>query len=152
MHKTLLKAAVTAFLLTILPQLIISQSFYHNIDEAKKQAAKDGHPIALVFSGSDWCKPCIQLKTNVLQHQSFIDFADKNLVLVEVDFPYKKANRLPKAQQTHNEKLAEQYNQQGVFPLIVLTDSDGDIKGELGYDKRLSVNNYIQNIEKIIAD
>ena len=69
-----------------------------------------------------------------------------------MDFPYKKANRLPREQQLHNEKLAEQYNQQGTFPLVVLTDAEGDVKGEFSYDKRLPVESYIQNIEKMMAN
>jgi thioredoxin-related protein len=151
MYKTAEKAAQAVFVLILLSNLVIGQTFQHNFEDAKKLAAETNRPIALVFSGSDWCKPCIQLRTTVLEDSSFVDFADKNLVLVEVDFPYKKANRLSKEQQAHNEKLAEQYNKQGAFPLVVLADAAGKVKGELGYDQRLPVDGYIQKIEKMIG-
>ena len=152
MFKTTEKIAQAVFILILLSNIAMGQTFLHDFDEAKRLAAETDRPIALIFSGSDWCKPCIQLRETVLKNASFVDFADSNLVLVEVDFPYKKANRLSKEQKAHNEKLAEQYNLQGSFPLVVLTDADGKVKGEFSYDNRLPVNSYIEKVEKIIAD
>ena len=152
MHKTAEKAAQAVFILILLSKLVVGQTFLHDFNDAQKIAVETNRPIALVFSGSDWCKPCIQLRTTILENTTFVDFAEKKLILVEVDFPYKKANRLPKEQQRRNETLAEKYNQQGAFPLVVLTDAEGNVKGTFGYDKRLPVKGYIENIEKIMDD
>lgn len=152
MNKTTEKIAQAVFMLILLSNVAFGQTFHHNFDEAKKLATETNRPIALVFSGSDWCKPCIQLKTKILQDEAFIEYADSNIILVEVDFPYKKANRLSKEQQAHNENLAEQYNQKGVFPMVVLTDEKGQAIGEFSYEKRLPVNGYIKKIEKLKSD
>ncbi|MEO1257784.1 MAG: thioredoxin family protein [Bacteroidota bacterium] len=152
MFKTTFKTVQAVLALIFLSNLLIGQTFQHNIDEAKKIATENNRPIALVFSGSDWCKPCIQMRSTILEDDTFVDFANRKLVLMEVDFPYKKANRLPKKQRAQNEKLADQYNPKGTFPLIVLTDAQGEVKGEFSYDQRLSVDQYIQHIETIMAN
>lgn len=132
------------------PSMLFAQNFKYDIDLAKQEAVELNRPIALVFSGSDWCKPCIQLKTNILQSSEFVAFSDENLVLVELDFPYRKKNRLAKEQQAHNEQLAQQYNSGGVFPLIVFINADGTEKGRLQYDSRLSVEAYIEQVNALI--
>ena len=53
------------FTLIFLSNMATGQTFRHNIEEAKKIAAKDNRPIALIFSGSDWCKPCIKFKKEI---------------------------------------------------------------------------------------
>ena len=65
------------------------------------------------------------------QTQEFADYAKKNLVLVEVDFPRKKA--LSAAQKKANEALKEKYKVEG-FPTLVILHSEGRKLGEeVGY-------------------
>ncbi|MFK7906202.1 MAG: FAD:protein FMN transferase [Chitinophagales bacterium] len=117
--------------------------WYTDIEAAKAQAEKTQMPILLVFSGSDWCKPCMKLKEQVLKTPDFEQYASKNLVLVELDFPAQKKNRLSKEQTAHNEGLAEKYNSKGAFPAIIVIDHHGKRLGELGYKKDYVVKNYI---------
>lgn len=77
----------------------------------------------IVFSGSDWCKGCIQFRKKVLDDPSFAAFASKNLNIVIADFPQKI--KLPADIVRQNEALAEQYNPKGVFPNLVLLSPDG---------------------------
>ncbi|MGI8635893.1 MAG: thioredoxin family protein, partial [Segetibacter sp.] len=51
----------------------------------------------------------------------------KNLVLVDADFPRYKKNELPKQQVKENEALAEKYNPSGRFPLTVLLNANGQV-------------------------
>ena len=152
MESTSEKVAQVFFVLILLSNIAIGQTFHHDFDAAKKLATENDQRIALIFSGSDWCKPCIQLRETILSDAKFVNYADKKLVLVDVDFPYKKANRLPKEQLTHNEKLADQYNPEGIFPRVILTDEQGKVLGEFTFDKRLAVPDYIHHVEKIITD
>ena len=48
----------------------------------------------MIFSGSDWCKPCINLKQSILLTDEFAKFSGEEMVLLELDFPYKKKNKL----------------------------------------------------------
>ncbi|MEZ4685800.1 MAG: thioredoxin family protein [Bacteroidia bacterium] len=73
--------------------------------------------VLLVFKGSDWCAPCIKLDREVFTNEEFQAYATDHLVMLEADFPRKKANRLSDEQQAKNAALAEQYNQQGYFPM-----------------------------------
>lgn len=104
-----------------------STEWLTNFDAAKAAAAQEHKYILLSFSGSDWCGPCIRMKKEVFENQSFLDIAGSKLVLVRADFPRSKKNQLPKAQTQHNEKLAEQYNPDGKFPFTVLLDAQGNV-------------------------
>ena len=48
----------------------------------------------MVFSGSDWCAPCIKLDKAVWQSEEFKKEAETNWVIYKADFPKKKANQL----------------------------------------------------------
>jgi len=77
----------------------------------------------IIFSGSDWCKGCIQFKKKVLDDPSFEAFAKENLDVVVADFPQRI--KLSKNIVVQNEALAEKYNPKGVFPNLVLLSPDG---------------------------
>ncbi len=93
-----------------------------------EQAAKTEHKLIILnFSGSDWCGPCIRLHKEIFESEVFTKFSDEHLVLLNADFPRLKKNQLPKEQQKKNDKLAEIYNKDGVFPLTVLLNSEGKV-------------------------
>ena len=142
--------SLSAFILLLMP-FSYAQTFLHNIEEANTAASETQKPILMIFSGSDWCKPCIQLRENVLNHQDFTAFAEENLVLLELDFPYKRKNRLSKEQQKHNETLAEKYNPKGQFPMIVLVNSDGSVITEVDYNNLLSAQEYVRLIQPKVS-
>jgi thioredoxin-related protein len=90
--------------------------------------------VLLDFTGSDWCGPCIELRKRVLSRPDFSAYADKNLVLVAIDYPQRKkqSDELKK----QNEKLSKQYgiDEKG-FPTVMLLDSAGKVIREFtGYD------------------
>lgn len=117
------------------------------LDEARSQALDENKEILMVFSGSDWCKPCIQFKTEVLEHESFHSYATDRLVQLELDFPYRKKNKLSKEQTQHNELLAERYNPNGEFPTIILASAQGEVIKMLHYKKGMSSEEFIDLIE-----
>lgn len=122
-----------------------SQDWNYNFEEAKKLAAEQNKNIIIVFSGSDWCAPCIKLDKNIWQSEAFKKEAKDQWVLVKANFPRKKANELPKEQTEHNRKLAEKYNVEGSFPLVVVLDKNGKVLGKMGF-KNVSPEEYIKMI------
>jgi protein disulfide-isomerase len=101
--------------------------------EQGQQEAKANNKLVLIdFTGSDWCGWCKLLDREVFSKPEFKEYASKNLVLVEVDFPKMKV--LPDAARTQNIRLAQRFQIQG-FPTIIVLNSDGQIVGELGYVK-----------------
>ena len=104
-----------------------------NIDSAKIEAVESDKLILIYFAGSDWCKPCIQLRRDVFETDSFRALSEDHFVLVYADFPRLKKNKPGKEQIAHNEMLAEQYNSQGVFPFVVILNPDGQAIKSIEY-------------------
>lgn len=130
---------VLAFLST---SICYSQNWLVNFDEAKANAKEKNHKVILVFSGSDWCAPCMKLEREIWDSDVFKSYAKTNYVLLKADFPRRKKNSLSKSQQDHNNKLAEQYNKNGYFPLVVVLNANGKVLGEAGY-KKMKPQDYI---------
>ena len=125
-----------------------SQEWQTNFEEAKKIATEQDKNVVIVFSGSDWCAPCIKLDKNIWQSEAFKKEAAAEWVLVKANFPRKKANELPKEQTEHNRKLAEKYNIEGSFPLVVVLDKNGKVLGKMGF-KNVSPEEYIKMIHAL---
>ena len=125
-----------------------SQNWRTNFDEAKAEANKEDKNIVLVFSGSDWCAPCMKLDNVVWKSEAFKQEAEKNWVIYKADFPKKKANQLAPDLTASNQKLAEKYNRGGSFPLVVLLDKTGKVLGMTGF-KNVPANDYIQLIHSL---
>ena len=74
---------------------------------AVDKAKKSGKRILVLASGSDWCPPCMKLKSTVLNNSKFRKVADESFVLVFLDFP--KKTKLPATQKTHNMMVAKKF-------------------------------------------
>jgi len=111
-------------------QLQYDGEWLDNFDRARAIANQKKLAMLLNFTGSDWCQFCAKLKTEVFDTREFKDYAKKNLVLVNVDFPKKKV--LPADTKLRNEALSRKYNVKG-FPTIIILDQSGEQMGRLGY-------------------
>ncbi len=98
--------------------------------KAQAQAKTENKLVLLDFTGSDWCGWCIKLNKEVFNTPEFAEYAKKNLVLVEVDFPRRK--KLSDEQKQANEALSKKYGVEG-FPTLILLDGNGKKLGELSY-------------------
>jgi len=124
-----------------------AQQFETNFESAQADSRSSGKPIVLVFSGSDWCKPCILLKQQILNTPEFSEYSEEHLVTVNLDFPYRKKNLLSKELQEQNEALAETYNPKGVFPLVLLLKDDLSVAAQFDYHPKMEAHAFIQQIE-----
>jgi len=121
----------------------------NNLDEALQKAKTENKTVFVNFSGSDWCRSCILLKRTILSTEEFKIFANEKLVILDVDFPRLKKNKLSKEQTVINEALAAKYNKNGQFPTILLLDSNAKILGKTAY-RKVSPEAYIKHIKSII--
>src|SRR5260221_6178317 len=102
-----------------------------DVPKAQAKAKAEKKMVLMNFTGSDWCGWCIKFNKEVLSTPEFREYAKKNLVLVELDFPNKK----PQSAETRkaNEALKDKYGVQG-FPTFVVLGSDGtEIGRQRGY-------------------
>jgi thioredoxin-related protein len=106
------------------------EGWTENYAKALEQAKTEHKQVLLDFTGSDWCGWCKKLDAEVFSTAKFKEYADKHLVLVQVDFPH--AKQLGADVKAQNDKLAKQHKIQG-YPTIVVLNSHGKKVGELGY-------------------
>jgi protein disulfide-isomerase len=101
-------------------------------DEAVKQAKKTGKPILADFTGSDWCGWCIKLHKEVFNTPEFKKWADKSVVLLELDYPQRTPQ--PAAVRRQNQEMLKRYPYIEGYPTILFLKSDGKAFGKFGYD------------------
>ena len=102
-----------------------------SVPQALAQARKENKMVLLDFTGSDWCGWCMKFKKETLDTPEFTEYAAKNLVFVELDYPHKTPQSvdLKKA----NKALLAQHKVES-FPTFVLLDKDGKELGrQVGY-------------------
>jgi len=104
-----------------------------DVPKAQAQAKADKKLVMLDFTGSDWCGWCIKFDKEVLSTDKFKEYADKNLVLVVVDFPNKKpqSDELKRA----NEALGKKYGVDGYPTFVVLSKDGKEIGRQVGYSE-----------------
>jgi len=139
-----MKQRLTIFLLLICISLN-AQNWEFSWDTAVQKAGVENKKIVLVFSGSDWCIPCIKLEKEVWLDKAFIAYANEKLILYRADFPKRKKNKLSPAMQAANEALAEQYNAKGYFPWVLIFSPLQKQLGTFAYEK-IPVSSYIEKI------
>lgn len=100
--------------------------------KAKEQAKAEKKDLLIDFTGSDWCGWCIKLDKEVFSQSAFTGSAPKDFVLVKLDFPNDESLVTPEIKK-QNEQLGKQYSIRG-YPTILLTDADGVVYGQTGYE------------------
>ncbi len=119
-----------------------------DLPKAQAEAKAQKKMVLMDFTGSDWCPPCKALHKNVLTTSEFKEYARKNLVLVEVDFPRRKEQSA--ALKQANRGLAEKFGIEG-YPTIVVLGSNGkELHKKTGYGGQ-SVKAFITELDKLKA-
>lgn len=146
------KAHIIFFIIisTCFSTTILAQTFVHNVEQATETARVENKNVLLVFTGSDWCKPCILLKRDVLGAPEFKEYAEENLVLCNLDFPFQKKNKPSKEIQAYNDEKAAKYNPEGHFPRVILLDQEANTIKEFDYKPGMAPSNFIQQIQTSI--
>lgn len=102
-----------------------------DLPKALEKAQAENKKVLLDFTGSDWCPYCKELHAKVLTTKVFEDYADTNLVLVEVDFP--RTTKQPPELKQANAALAQKYKIT-VYPTVIVLGPKGkQLKKVTGY-------------------
>lgn len=113
--------------------------WYNDFFKAQEISKSSKKPIFAFFTGSDWCGWCHKLQREVFAKPAFKEWAQKNVVLLELDFPRYK--QLPAEIAQQNQSLQQQFQVQG-YPTIWMFFANQDAKtkqvnlapmGSLGY-------------------
>lgn len=112
--------------------------WYTNVNDAMKVSQKTKKPLFLFFTGSDWCGWCMRLQKEVFKTQEFTKWAEKNVILVELDFPRKAQDEATKQQ---NAQLAATFGIKG-YPTVWFADAEKTKDGKVNF-KALGSSGYI---------
>jgi thioredoxin-related protein len=95
-----------------------------DVPKAESRAKTDNKLVLMDFTGSDWCGWCMKLDKETFSQQEFANYAKKNLVLVQLDYPAHKeqSDELKK----NNAALAKKYSIEG-FPTLIALKPDGTV-------------------------
>ncbi|HWL09959.1 MAG TPA: thioredoxin family protein, partial [Planctomicrobium sp.] len=99
----------------------VSLNWFTNLEKAQEAARAQKKDLLLLFTGSDWCAPCRQLKKQILDTREFAERINDKYVLLELDFP--NGTELPQEQVEQNRKLSGQLNNSG-YPSIYFADAE----------------------------
>jgi len=97
--------------------------WHTSVPEVYEISKTTGKPIFAFFTGSDWCGWCHKLQREVFAKPTFVDWANRNVILLELDFPRRK--QLPPELSQQNEQL-QQVFKVGGFPTIWMFFLDKD--------------------------
>lgn len=136
------------YIALLLPLGLLAQNWQTDFAAASSKANSEQKNILLVFSGSDWCAPCIKLDKKIWSTPIFKKAAAKNWVLYRADFPKKKKNKLKAEVLNQNKTLAEKYNSKGYFPLVVVLRPNGTVVGTTGFND-MDVESYIEHLKSL---
>ena len=125
---------VYTFILVILTSTLFAggeSAWMTDHPKAMEKAKSEKKWLLMDFEGSDWCPLCMELKKRVFDTKEFKEYAVKNLVLLEVDFPGPMIRQSPELIK-QNKELDVQYKVEGALPTVVILGSDGKEIGRFG--------------------
>ncbi len=142
MKKTLIGMLLS---LVLASPALAELTWMTDVPKALEKAKAENKLVMLDFTGSDWCGWCIKLNKEVFSTTEFAEYAKKNIVPVEIDFPKRKqqSEELKKA----NKALLAKYKIEG-YPTIIVLNSAGKKVGELGYEEG-GPKNFIAKLEAL---
>jgi len=116
-----------------------------DVPQGVTKAKAENKLVMLDFTGSDWCGWCIKLNKEIFSQPEFVEYAQNNIVAVELDFPRKKEQtaELKKA----NKELQKKYKIEG-YPTIIVLNGEGKEIGRLGYMEG-GPKAFIKELEKL---
>lgn len=104
--------------------------WHTDLNKAIELSKKENKPMMLFFTGSDWCGWCVKLKKEVFSQNEFKQWAQDNVILVEVDFP--KTTAQSEELKTQNRMLQQQFVVRG-YPTCFFVNADKLKDGKINF-------------------
>lgn len=126
-----------------------------SIEKAQAVSKETGKPIMANFTGSDWCGWCKRLTANVFSKSEFKEWADDNVVLLELDFP--RRTKLPQEIQQQNFSLQKAFQVSGYPTVWVFYLKENAETGQMNIDPlgrtgyKNTAKEFITEVEDMIA-
>ena len=123
----------------------------HDWDAATAAAKKDGKPVFVNFTGSDWCGWCKLLKRQVFTQSEWGAWASNHVYLVHVDFPNDKA-LVPEKYRARNRELSRHYKVGGYPTCFLLDPAEPDkTLGTFGASRNVTAADFVAKVSAAMA-
>lgn len=111
-------------------------SITKDLAKAKVLARAYKKPLALIFTGSDWCPYSKKLLDEIIESEEFFIEVKKDMVFAVLDFP--ELNPHPDIQRIEQNYSAKEEFQVKEFPLIILLDEHLNEMTRMGFSAHTS--------------
>lgn len=137
-------------------------NWFTDLTKALEASDASQKPIFGFFTGSDWCGWCKKLQADVFAKEAFVSWAQKNVILLELDFPRRK--QLPEELAQQNQALAQAFKIQGyptiwIFYAVEEKDNPNlslSALGSLGYPQGAMVGKeelkFLEDANRVLAN
>lgn len=119
-----------------------------DFDAALEQAAEKNKYILMNISGMNWCGWCQALDSEVFSQPAFKEYAEENLIPVQLDFA-RDGRATAKEYAVQHETLLTRYQIQG-FPTVLILNPQGRVVERTGYQPG-GAEDYVNYLKNIIA-
>ena len=148
------------FLFPLLLSPVLALEWSDDFVAAQRRAKSEKKLILMDFTGSDWCRSCMRLRSQVLDSPAFESYAKDKFVFMEVDCP--RTKKLPDKLTKQNQELCDRYHISG-FPTLLAVTPKGEVVGGVGgfknredvqtaLDKAIKAAAAIRTAKKLPAD
>lgn len=112
-----------------------------DINQAFSMAEKENKPVFVFFTGKDWCGWCKKLVAQVFHQKEFVEYANKEYIMLELDFPRRDRSKI-------TPQMVQMSQQLGVrgYPSVFVISPKKEVLGRTGY-QRMNAAQYIEHLE-----
>ncbi len=139
----------TKLILTVVVALTSSafaktpQGWVTGVEDSIALAEKEKKNVMMLFTGSDFCPPCILMEKKVFSKKEFVEKASKDFILVFIDFP-EGDEALAKS----NAKYETKYKAEG-YPQVVVLDPAAKEIGRFWAEEYPGVDVFLKKLDEV---
>lgn len=125
-------------------------TWHQNLDQARAQAAREGKLLFILFTGKDWCVWCRRLDEEILSSDAFQQWAEGQLVCVELDYP-RRGQQAEWLAAQNKQALADYRSDVTSYPTVLLVNPQGDVLLRKGYEPGGAAN-WLEQVRRDLAN
>ncbi len=136
-------------LITLFPLFNLIPNWETNFDVAKEKAIKENKIMLIHFYKNDKKVSKSHFQIALFDNDSFVNYANKHLILLQMDLSIKSNNATEQAF-LYNSIILERYNAKGIYPYTVILESSGKLLKTWEHSKQLSSTKLVADIKATI--